>query len=231
MNNGIAAQVIKNTNEINKLYNQRKAVVARQYGEEHDAIASNGNSMFYLCHDVDTEYIAEYKFKLVITGDGTVTAEGIYLPSGTGTGTYPTIESWIAAYPIGSAVDVDGIFGAQCYDYANAYWRAQVNRGLVTNNGGASGTWNMRSQNAGSEFDLITSVNQIKRGDWIVWYYLADAYGHIAMAAEDYDGSGYITCYGQNQNGVPMPRGGKAVDLCRLTLGTFSGAFRYKGWH
>lgn len=113
MENELVTQVAKNTNEISKLYNQRKAVVARQYGEEHNAVANEGVSVFYLCHDVDTEYVAEYKFKLIITGSGVSQAGGNYLSYIVGSNTYATYASWLTAFPLGSAVDVDGWYGAQ----------------------------------------------------------------------------------------------------------------------
>ncbi len=230
MQNDLVSQVAKNTNEISKLYNQRKAVVARQYGEEHDAVAQDGLSVFYLCHDVDTEYVAEYKFKLVITGSGVSQAGGIYINFVKGYNKYPTYNSWITDYPAGSAVDVDGYYGAQCWDYAAAFWYAQCNRVLQTGDGSARGCWAlMRTTNAGTEFDLVTNKTQIKQGDWIVMG--GGTYGHICMAAEDYQGNDYLRCYGQNQGGTPMPRGGAAVNIVSLSLGNFLGAFRYKGWH
>jgi hypothetical protein len=230
MNGDLVNQVAKNTNEISKLYNQRKAVVARQYGEEHDAVAQDGLSVFYLCHDVDTEYIAEYKFKLIITGSGVSQAGGTYINFARGYNTYPTYNSWITDYPVGSAVDCDGYYGAQCWDYACAFWYSQCNRMLQTGNGAARGCWElMRTVNAGTEFDLITDPTQLKQGDWIVM--AGGTYGHICMAAQDYSGTNYIQCYGQNQGGTPMPRGGAAVNIVSLGLGNFLGAFRYKGWH
>ena len=230
MENELVSQVAKNTNEISKLYNQRKAVVARHYGEEHNAVANEGVSVFYLCHDVDTEYVAEYKFKLIITGSGISQAGGTYLGYTVGTNTYATYASWITAYPIGSAVDVDGWYGAQCWDYAAAFWYAQVGRLLQTGNGAARGCWElMRTTNAGTEFDLITDKTQIRQGDWIVTG--GSYYGHICMAAQDYNGTDTINCYGQNQGGVSMPRGGAAVNIASIGLTAFLGAFRYKAWH
>lgn len=229
-NPALEVQVAKNTNEISKLYNQRKAVVARQYGEEHDAIAENGKSTFYICHDVDTEYVAEWKFKLIVTGDGSSQAGGIYTTYSKGWNTYPTYESWVAAYPIGMAVDVDGYYGAQCWDYAAAFWYAQTGRRLETGDKTARGTWTLRRTiNLGTEFEAITNKTQIKKGDWIVKG--SGSYGHICMAAEDYNGTDYIQCYGQNQGGIKMPRGGEAINIAAIGLGDFLGAFRYRRWH
>lgn len=230
MNGDFVNQVMKNTNEISKLYNQRKAVIARQYGEEHDAIASNGKSIFYLCHDVDTEYMAEYKFKLIITGDGTSQADGIYTNYSKGTNTYPNYDAWVAAFPEGNAVDCDGHFGAQCWDYACAFWYAQVGRRLETGDKTAKGIWsNMRAHNAGSQFNLVTDKTQIQKGDWVITG--GGTYGHVFMAAENYNGTDFIQGWGQNQGGTPMPRGGQAINKTTLNISYFLGAFRYKNWN
>ena len=236
MNNDINSLVLKNTNDLKTLYNQRKAVVARQYGEEHDAIGANGISVFYLCHDVDTEYVAEFKFKLVITGQGQSQAGGHYVSSDYGKNTYANYASWVIAFPEGSAVDTDGWWGAQCWDYANAFWRAQVGRTLLTGpEHSAYECWTFnRAANAGTEFETFNDKTKIKQGDWLVFSYGkagTSPYGHIAMAAEDYNNADSIQCYGQNQGGYNMPKGGQAVNIATLKLNNFIGAFRYKRWH
>lgn len=226
----LVGQVAKNTGELDKLFNQRKAVVARQYGEEHNAVANKGESTFYLCHDVDTEYVAEFKFKLIITGDGTSQADGIYVSYQKGANLYPTYESWVAAMPEGTAVDVDNFWGAQCWDYAAAFWYAQVGRRLETGNKTARGIWElMRNYNAGTEFRLVTNKTKIQKGDWVITG--GGEFGHVFMAAENYNGTNTIKGYGQNQGGTNMPRGGQAINLTNLNIGSFLGAFRYIAWN
>lgn len=230
MNPDLEAQVAKNTNEISKLYNQRKAVVARQYGEEHTAVASNGKSTFYICHDVDTEYVAEWKFKLIITGDGSSQAAGVYTHYTKGLNTYGTYESWVAAYPEGNAVDCDGYYGAQCWDYACAFWYSQCARRLETGDQTARGIWtNRRVYNAGDQFNLVTDKTKIQKGDWIITG--GGSYGHVFMAAEDYNGTDMIQGYGQNQGGVNMPQGGQAINKTSVSIAYFLGAFRYIRWN
>ena len=174
--------------------------------------------------------MAEYKFKLIITGDGTSQAGGIYTNYTKGTNTYPTYDAWVAAFPEGNAVDCDGYWGAQCWDYACAFWYSQVGRRLETGDQTARGIWTiMRIYNAGLNFDLITDKTQIKKGDWVITG--TGSYGHVFMAAEDYNGTDTIQGWGQNQGGVPMPRGGAAVNKTNLNISSFLGAFRYKRWH
>lgn len=126
----------------------------------------------------------------------------------------------------------DGLASKNCWDYADAFWVAQVNRMLQTGpHSSASDTWrHSREVNAGTEFGTFASKSLIKRGDWIVMSSSEGAIGHIALAAEDYNGTNYLLCYGQNQGGTPVPRGGAAISLNSIPIGDFVGGFRYAGW-
>lgn len=95
--------------------------------------------------------------------------------------------------------------------------------------------------NGTTYFDLISNVENIKRGDVVVF---PGSPGHIGFADEDYNISkaGYIAILGQNQGsgGVPPavsnPNGGTTANVKDLWVGTpsnpsgFLGAFRYKFW-
>lgn len=234
MNNELTEQVISNTRNIKSMQNQRRSTIVRTYGEEHTANFVNGTATFYLPVDTDMQYMSELKFKL-LAGDvgsgGTIdNPTGGYVEPGTAT--YATMEAWLAAYPVGTFVNTDGYWGAQCWDYANAFWLTQVNRTLQTgSHRSASDTWRQsRVVNAGTEFGAFSTKSLIKRGDWIVLSGSADAVGHIALAAEDYNGTNYLECYGQNQGGTPVPQGGAAINKANLYIGDFVGAFRYAGW-
>lgn len=234
MNSDLTEQVIDNTRNIRSMQNQRRSTIVRTYGEEHTASFVNGTATFYLPVDTDMQYMSELKFKL-LAGDvgsgGTIDnpTGGTVAP---GTATYTTMDAWLAAYPVGTYVNVDGYWGAQCWDYACAFWKTQVNRTLQTgSHHSASDTWRQsRAVNAGTEFGTFSTKSLIKRGDWIVLSSSADAIGHIALAAEDYNGTDLLECYGQNQGGTPVPQGGAAINRTTLNIGAFVGAFRYAGW-
>lgn len=234
MNSDLTEQVVSNTRNIKSMQNQRRSTIVRTYGEEHTANFVNGTATFYLPVDTDMQYMSELKFKL-LAGDvgsgGTIdNPTGGYVEPGTAT--YATMDAWLAAFPEGTFVDTDGYWGAQCWDYANAFWLSQVNRTLQTgSHRSASDTWRQsRVVNAGTEFGTFSNKNLIKKGDWIVLSGSADAVGHIALAAEDYNGTNYLQCYGQNQGGTPVPQGGAAINKTNLYIGDFVGAFRYAGW-
>lgn len=139
---------------------------------------------------------------------------------------------------LGLAFDVDPSFGAgcQCWDYVSEfYYSAGWGAGypLTGSNHYASECWTVnRSTNAGNDFDLIYNLSDVQTGDIIVLDGTTqNPPGHIAFADEDYDGSGYIWCLGQNQGGTPLPQGGTPVTRNRLGTSNFLGAFRYKDWH
>lgn len=234
MNGELTEQVIKNTKTLKAMENQRRSTIVRTYGEEHTAEFINGTATFYLPVDTDMQYMSELKFKLLV---GAVGSEGtIDNPSGAyvapGTATYTTMAAWLAAYPQGTFVDMDGWWGAQCWDYADAFWVSQVNRTLLTGtHKSASDIWRQsRVANAGTEFNTFSTKASIKRGDWIVMSGSADTIGHIALAAEDYNGTNSLLCYGQNQGGTPVPKGGAAISLNSISIADFVGGFRYAGW-
>ena len=108
----------------------------------------------------------------------------------------------------GHAYDIDGYYGAQCWDGAALLWQ-QLGMWLQTGDGRARGTWlNCRDQNAGSEFDLITGIQNVRRGDVVVFDYNNNfnavddngvPFGHIAFANNDYKQGIGFNIYGQNQ--------------------------------
>lgn len=235
MDSELIDQVAQNARTLKSMQNQRRSTIVRTYGEEHTASFVNGTATFYLPVDTDMQYMSELKFKLLV---GEVGSGGtIDNPTGgyvaPGTATYATMDAWLAALPVGTFVDMDGYWGAQCWDYADAFWVAQVNRMLQTgSHRSASDVWReSRAANAGTEFGTFSDKTRIKRGDWLVFSSSAGAVGHIALAAEDYNGSNSIRCYGQNQGGTPVSQGGAAINIASLSLGDFVGAFRYAGWN
>lgn len=212
-------------------FNKRGTQMVREFCSEHTATSHGREAEFVFGYDTDLSLCTEWQFKIFFTGSSAIN----YNPTVNGNGTYKTFDQFVAAYPVGSAVNTDGDWGCQCWDYGSAFWLSQVNRDLDTGGtGGAYGCWTAaRAKNAGTEFTLVTSWSQIRKGDWIVWdkgRFAGDDWGHIAMAAENYNGGNYIQCYGQNQGGTPTIGGGSTINIASLSSNKFLGAFRYTGW-
>lgn len=143
---------------------------------------------------------------------------------------------------LGHEYDVDGAYGCQCWDYVAELW---YNVGFpqgypITQSGGDGQAWMVwtysrdinKQYNGTTYFDLIYNLSDVQVGDVVVLNgTTSNPAGHIAFADENYDGSGYLWCIGQNQGGTPIPGGGTAVTRNRLGMGDFLGAFRYRGWH
>lgn len=127
---------------------------------------------------------------------------------------------------IGKCLDVDGYFGAQCYDSMAAYFYNYAKRTLNTCGTGAAkgtiadGCW---QKNAGNEFTMIWDAHDIEPGDIAV--YSSGEWGHIGMAMGYYN-NGYFTLLGQNQGGNPCPNGGSSGNIINLSTRDFIGAFR-----
>lgn len=225
MANDIISEVAKNRRWNQNNFSQRRSAVSRVVGAEL-IIQGSGSGSTYLTLDNDMEYISEMKFKLVLGGftqNGDATAGTAFF----GTDTWKTPQDFLNQFPVGTAIDVDGVYGAQCYDYINAFWMGQVNR-YVQSNDDARGIWAMRTVNAGTEFDLITDFNSLEFGDWAIW---ADGeFGHGGMVGASPSG-GKVLLYGQNQGGIPWGDGGAAISTFNASSSGFAGAFRYKKWH
>lgn len=128
----------------------------------------------------------------------------------------------------GKCIDVDGAYGAQCFDFASNFWINYAGRYLSTcGTGAAKGTWNCKEQNAGDEFELITDPAQIQKGDIVVTS--TGKYGHIGMAVGSYN-NGYVVLQSNNQGGASCSGGGAAANRINLNLKDFVGAFRPKAY-
>ena len=129
---------------------------------------------------------------------------------------------------LGSGFDYDGWWGEQCWDFVQECY-AQYGLTLQTGDGTAAGCWLLRkNQNAVDPFIAVEGITNIKRGDIIVTGATPYNYaGHICFADEDYNGSNYLDCLGQNQigNGSGYP-----VTVTRLSIVTFLGIFRNTNW-
>lgn len=131
-------------------------------------------------------------------------------------------------YTMGKCLNVDGAYGAQCWDLAAVFWMNYTDDGRLPSTcgtGAAKGMWDCRDYNAGDEFDLVHDKTDIQTGDYVITG--NGTYGHVCQAAGPYN-NGYVACLGQNQNGSACPGGGAATNIINLGLGGFLGAFRPK---
>lgn len=141
------------------------------------------------------------------------------------------------ATTIGRGFDIDGRYGYQCWDFGAMLWGLTGHYTypyLSTGGTGyAYGCWTAaRDLNAGTTFDLIYNIGDVKRGDMVIWdrgRYTGDVSGHNGFADEDYNGSGYIMVLGQNQEN-PSATVGHVATVDRMSINKFLGAFRYKAW-
>ena len=143
---------------------------------------------------------------------------------------YPSIDvsspQAFANATLGQCIDVDGYYGAQCWDSMSAFFYNYTGRILQTCGTGAAkgtiadGCWQL---NAGNEFTMIWNPAEIQAGDIAV--YSTGTWGHIGMAMGEYN-NGYFTLLGQNQGGPACPGGGAAGNIINLSTRDFIGAFR-----
>lgn len=129
---------------------------------------------------------------------------------------------------LGKCTDVDGKYGAQCFDLASDFWKNYAGRWLSScGTGAAKGTLNCYEYNKGNEFDMIWNAKDLQPGDWVVFD--SGQYGHIGMAMGSYN-NGYISLLGQNQGGAYCNGGGSAANIINISLKSFKGAFRPKAY-
>lgn len=145
----------------------------------------------------------------------------------------------------GLGYDYDGYYGYQCWDLG-ANWYGMAGKAFQTKNSytGAGGedssvftTWTYQpafENNSSYPFIAVTDINQIKRGDMIIWNkgrYSWDTTGHNAFADEDYvAGMTTIRVLGQNQQDASATQG-HIPTLNNLTTNMILGAFRYIPWN
>lgn len=136
----------------------------------------------------------------------------------------------------GLGYDVDGYYGYQCWDLCAELWMNLpefANSGLWPHTGTnlwASECWTQsRTENAGDSFDLIYTVEDLKRGDVIVLDSSAiSATGHIAFCDEDYTGD-TMNLLGQNQVNPSLTLG-HIPTVTNINITAFLGGFRLKTW-
>lgn len=133
-------------------------------------------------------------------------------------------------YTYGGCWDVDGAYGAQCWDLGALFWMNYTSNGRslsTCGTGAAYGAWNCKEQNAGDDFELIYDATQLQAGDWVIFG--GGQYGHVGMALGGYN-NGYVALYGQNQGGKACEGGGSSANVINISTKNFLGAFRPKSY-
>lgn len=129
---------------------------------------------------------------------------------------------------LGKGFNVDGSFGAQCWDgYAQFCIENNVPYANCTATGYAHDIWTQRKTNGTLKyFDEVTNMEP---GDVAVFKVTPSTpYSHIAIFDSD-AGNGYGNFLGQNQGGSPYPGGGGVFNITKLPYSaTFDTAFRLK---
>lgn len=126
--------------------------------------------------------------------------------------------------------NTDGSYGAQCWDYGDLFWQNYAGRRLSTCGTGAAkgtiedGCWQI---NAGDDFVMEWNPLNLQPGDFAVFN--NGTWGHIGEVLGYYD-NGYILIAGQNQGGTACTGGGAAVNVIKISLKNFAGAFRPKAY-
>lgn len=140
-----------------------------------------------------------------------------------------TYDEW-RNYCLNHGVNVDFSYGNQCWDVCALLWYQYGLRLQTGPLGVAFECWTVsKNANARPPFAAVEGVENIKRGDCIVFNREGSFWrGHIGFADEDYNGSGFINCLGQNQGqgtgyGIPS-------NVVRMSVRNILGGFRNTKW-
>lgn len=140
-----------------------------------------------------------------------------------------TYNEW-RSYCLTHGVNVDFAWGNQCWDVCALLWFQYGLRLQTGPQGAAKECWTIsRDANARPPFIQIPNLNDVKRGDVLVFNGSGSYWtGHIGFADEDYNGSGRITVLGQNQ-GQGTGYGTPSI-VVSMGVANFLGAFRNTNW-
>lgn len=139
----------------------------------------------------------------------------------------------------GQGWDLDGYWGAQCWDGSNMIYQHVGMRLRTASYYGGDAyvytcwTWEAcRNYNGSGYFSLVADKTQLKKGDVIIWSdQVATGFtGHTGYANEDYNGTNSISTLSQNWRNPSEVRG-SAFSVDNISLNAFLGAFRYSGWN
>jgi hypothetical protein len=126
---------------------------------------------------------------------------------------------------LGQCIDVDGYYGAQCWDLVAAMHYQYTGKVLTTCGTGAAkgviadGCW--QQNYTPDKYRMIWDPNQIVAGAHV--YFGSGVYGHEGIALGTTN-NGYITLLGQNQGGGYCASGGAATNIINISTRDFIGA-------
>ncbi len=213
------------------LYSDENAEPVLTDDEKIDAVDAGQGEIKVDGEEIPTVEAVESNGPVVDTGELDECPEGEECGRGAA---YPKLNvsspQAFANDTLGKCIDVDGHYGAQCWDSMSAFFYNYAGRILSTCGTGAAkgtiadGCW---QKNAGDDFVMIWDKTQIQAGDIAV--YSTGQWGHIGMAMGSYN-NGYFTLLGQNQGGPACPGGGAAGNIINLSTRDFIGAFRPKAY-
>nr|DAE91406.1 MAG TPA: Adenosylhomocysteinase [Caudoviricetes sp.] len=129
---------------------------------------------------------------------------------------------------IGRGYDIDGYYGAQCWDGFADYCRwLGVQIVNCTNTGYARDLWEQRHSNG--ILNGFIEVERMQPGDVAIFAVTSSTpYSHVAIFHAD-AGNGWGWFLGQNQGGAYYPGGGSCYNLVKLPYSaTYATAFRPK---
>lgn len=150
---------------------------------------------------------------------------------------YDSYNHW-RTFALNHGVNFDYSFNNQCWDLPALLWW-QYGMYLVTQpqgNGHAYQCWTVsRYTNGRPPFTSITGVENIKRGDCLVFNKSSfSSDGHICFADQDYKDKSYyngawrLNCLGQNQG--QGTSSGTPSNIVGINLANFLGIFRNGRW-
>lgn len=131
-------------------------------------------------------------------------------------------------YTYGKCWNIDGFAGAQCWDLSSLHAMNYTKDKRVFSTcgtGAAKDMWTCKEVNAGTEYDLVFNVNELKVGDIAV--FSGGTWGHTGIIAGPVI-NGYVALLGQNQGGASCYGGGAATNIINISVKNFLGAFRPK---
>lgn len=133
-------------------------------------------------------------------------------------------------YALNHGVNVDYSYGNQCWDICALLWYQYGLRLYTGPEGYAYECWTVSKDiNASPPFVKITDINDVKRGDVVVFNKFGSySTGHIGFADSDYT-SGSMQILGQNE-GQGTSSGTPSI-VANYNPSNFIGAFRNTRWH
>lgn len=126
---------------------------------------------------------------------------------------------------LGKCIDVDGYYGAQCWDLVSAMHHQYTGKVLTTCGTGAAkgviadGCW--QQNYTPDKYRMIWDPSEIVAGAHV--YFGSGPFGHEGIAKGPVHNS-YITLLGQNQGGGYCPGGGSASNIINISVKDFIGA-------